>query len=349
MRPVWREKYRGERRHGTPLLIRPRDPLVIKFHSAATRLDEDQLHRQRRNSSILQNIRPRRECKRWAPPIAIAPSTADKADGITHRKVVLREFAKISCNIPTTCLVRCRASAIDLPTETKISSRPLAPRAETGKMTALRRSRFWPRRRTGRAGARRKPTWSGSAALALALAPTTAVAGAWTPAVDHGEVIVTTIFDQSNAGYDQIGHFTPTPQYRSLQTSVYIDYGLTDWLAATVKPSLQSSTLGAPANQKFTGLGDSEIGLRGRVWQSDAAVVSLQADVRLPTTAGAANASLQGSKNADFDFRLLAGKNVFVGPLPGFIDLQVGYRLRGGKPPDEARADFSFGLICSPN
>jgi protein XagA len=180
--------------------------------------------------------------------------------------------------------------------------------------------------------------------LSLALAPAPAAAGAWTPEAGHGEVIVTTVFDQSNAGFDQAGRFMPTPKYRSWQASVYLDYGLADWLAVTVKPSLQSSTLGAPDNQKFNGLGDSEIGARARIWQSDVSVISLQALARVPGTGGAANSSLSGSRNTDVDLRLLGGKNIWLGALPGFIDVSLGYRARGGPAPNEGRADLSLGV-----
>jgi len=181
-------------------------------------------------------------------------------------------------------------------------------------------------------------------ALALALAPAPAAAGAWTPEAGHGEVIVTTLFDQSNNGFNQAGQFAPTPRYRSWQASIYLDYGLADWLAATIKPSVQTSTLGAPENQKFTGLGDSEIGVRGRVWKSDDSVISVQAQAKIPGSGGATNASLTGSKNVDFDVRMLGGKNFALGGLRGFVDLSLGYRMRGGSPPNEGRADLSLGV-----
>jgi hypothetical protein len=82
-------------------------------------------------------------------------------------------------------------------------------------------------------------------------------AGAWTPDPGHGEVIVTTLFDQADVAFNQAGHFTPT--------QLYVDVGVTDGLAALIKPTVQSSTLGAPENQRYTGLGDSEIGAQARL------------------------------------------------------------------------------------
>jgi hypothetical protein len=90
-------------------------------------------------------------------------------------------------------------------------------------------------------------------------------AGAWTPDPGHGEVIVTTLFDQADVAFNQAGHFTPTQLYRTLQLGAYVDVGVTDGLAALIKPTVQSSTLGAPENQRYTGLGDSEIGAQARL------------------------------------------------------------------------------------
>jgi hypothetical protein len=177
---------------------------------------------------------------------------------------------------------------------------------------------------------------------------TLARAGAWTPDPGHGEVIVTTLFDQANVAFNQAEHFTPTPLYRTLQLGTYIEVGVTDGLAAIIKPTLQSSTLGAPENQRYTGLGDSEIGVQARLWRDDASVLAVQADVRAPSAAGATNTWLAGSKTADFDLRLLLGKNISVGPYSGFVDLAGGVRFCGGPAPNEAHANLTFGLYVTP-
>jgi len=179
-------------------------------------------------------------------------------------------------------------------------------------------------------------------------AVTPASAGAWNPEAGHGEIIVATLFDQANVSFDQTGRFIPTPLYRSLQAQVFVDYGVTDWLAALIKPSVQSSTLGAPDSQRFTGLGDSEIGAQARLWRDDSTVLAFQASVRAPTNGGATNSWLAGTRQPEYDFRLLFGDNVAVGALPGFIDIQAGYHLCAGPAPDEARVDLTFGLYATP-
>jgi hypothetical protein len=187
-----------------------------------------------------------------------------------------------------------------------------------------------------------------AAGVAWAGAVASARAGAWTPEAGHGEIIVTTAFEQSNTSFNQVGRITPSALYRSVTVGAYIDYGLNDWLAALIKPSLQSSTLGAPENQRYTGLGDSEIGAQARLWRDDSSVLAAQVSVRAPNAGGATNSSLAGTKCADYDFRLLFGKNFGLGLLPAFMDLQAGARLRGGPAPNEARADLTLGVYLSP-
>ena len=186
-------------------------------------------------------------------------------------------------------------------------------------------------------------------AWACALPPTPAFAAAWMPEEGHGEAIVATLFDQANAGFDQTGRFVPTPQYKSLQASLYVDYGVTDWLAALVHPSLQSASLAAPENQHFTGLGDSEIGARALLWRDEATVLSLQTEARPPTGVGPQTGWLPGARHADFDFRALLGKSFALGGLAGFVDLEAAYRLRGGPAPNETRAEATLGIYATPD
>jgi protein XagA len=174
-----------------------------------------------------------------------------------------------------------------------------------------------------------------------------ALAGAWTPDEGHGEIIVATFFDQASDAYDQTGRLVPTPLYRSLQANVYVAYGVTDWLTAIVRPGVQSSSLAAPADQHYTGLGDSEIAAQARVWRDDSTVVSVLAGARAPTNGGAANSWLQGPDRPEYDFRLLLGRNFSFYGLAGFADLSAGLRLVSGAP-NEGHFDATLGLYVTP-
>ena len=142
--------------------------------------------------------------------------------------------------------------------------------------------------------------------------------------------------------------FTPTPLYRTLQLGAYVDVGVTDWTGGADKAHGAKLHARRPENQRYTGLGDSEIGVQARLWRDDASVLALQADVRAPAAGGAINGWLAGSKTADFDLRLLLGKNISLGPFSGFVDLAGGVRFCGGPAPNETHADLTFGLYVTP-
>jgi hypothetical protein len=181
-----------------------------------------------------------------------------------------------------------------------------------------------------------------------AVAAGSALAGAWTPDQGHGEAIVTTFFEQASQSYDQAGRLIPTPLYRSAQGTAYVAYGVTDWLAAIVRPGVQSSSLGPPANQSYTGLGDSEVAAQARLWRDDATVISVLAGARAPTTGGATNRSLAGPNQPEYDARLMLGHNLEIGGLSGFADFSAGYRLAGGTAPNEGHFDATLGLYATP-
>jgi hypothetical protein len=175
-----------------------------------------------------------------------------------------------------------------------------------------------------------------------------ALAGAWTPDQGHGEIIVATIFEQAAKAYDQTGRLVPTPLYRSAQANIYVAYGVTDWLAAIVRPGLQSSSVAAPANQRYTGLGDSEIAAQARVWRDETTVISVLAGARAPTSGGATNSWLQGPNRAEYDIRVLLGHNIGLLDRPGFVDFSAGFRLVGGSAPNEGHFDATLGLYVTP-
>ena len=45
---------------------------------------------------------------------------------------------------------------------------------------------------------------------------------------------------------------------------------------------------------------------------------------------------------------MLAGYSFAIGPAPGFVDLELGYRVRTAGPPDEWHCDATIGLKPAP-
>jgi hypothetical protein len=100
-----------------------------------------------------------------------------------------------------------------------------------------------------------------------------------------------------------------------------------------------------PPGQSYKGLGQSEIAARVGVYRTDTSVLSFQAGLRSP---GASFADSLGPfelrRAASLDVRGLAGRNVVVAAMEGFVEAQAGYRFYAAGQPGEWRIDLTMGL-----
>ncbi|WP_456775072.1 hypothetical protein [Bradyrhizobium sp. USDA 4369] len=181
-------------------------------------------------------------------------------------------------------------------------------------------------------------------AMTLAGSASPALAGAWTLDAGTGALVFTGTAMQSTRVFDSNSRLRPIPRYGKNEAQVLIEYGLTDWLTAMVQPSLQNVDIAAPIGAQRSGLGYTDIGARARIWSDSAWVVSAQATVRIPGTFDRTNPAATGYTDHEIELRGLAGYSFEAGTLPAFVDLQVAQRYRLGGPPDEFRADVTFGV-----
>jgi hypothetical protein len=73
-------------------------------------------------------------------------------------------------------------------------------------------------------------------------------------------------------------------------------------------------------------------------------VLSGEATLFLPGAHNPHAPAQEGNTGGAAEGRLLAGANFSLGSIPGFVDAEVGYRLRTAGPPDEWHADLTVGL-----
>lgn len=173
--------------------------------------------------------------------------------------------------------------------------------------------------------------------------PPSAVAGAFTQKAGRGQVIITGTEVGGAHFFDRRGDLIRVPRYRKFEPTALVEYGVTDWLTAIVKPSLLFTRTGPPNNDAYSGLGTTELGGRLRLFGGDRTPVSVQATVRLPGPGDAKAPAEIGNTNAEYDIRLLAGAGFQLGGWNSFVDAQAGYRYRSGGPPNEYRVDLTFG------
>ena len=185
-------------------------------------------------------------------------------------------------------------------------------------------------------------TMFGMLAVSLLL-PTAANGGAWTFEQGHGVVIATGNWTGNNTLFG--GSLSPSAsRFVKREARVYAEYGVTDWLTAIVQPELVNIHLNAPNRATYSGLGYSRLGLRARVFESGRFVVSAEGQIALPGPSDQPNRAQVGNTGPETDARLNAGYGFELFSRQSFVDASIGYRTRGGRPPDEYRADFAFGI-----
>ena len=128
------------------------------------------------------------------------------------------------------------------------------------------------------------------------------------------------------------------------ELGTYIEYGLTNWLTLVASPSYDRIQ-NPPPGQSYSGPGESEIAARVGLYRTDTCVLSFQAGLRSP---GFSFADSLGPfavrRAASLDVRGLAGRNVVVAAMEGFVEAQAGYRFYAAGQPGEWRIDLTMGL-----
>ena len=182
------------------------------------------------------------------------------------------------------------------------------------------------------------------AAAAVICAPTLAQAGAWSLPQGTGQAI----FSFSAGAGDYDSQIAPDAHgEKRAEGSLYLEYGLSDWLTVIGQSGLENYRIGSPISDAYRGMDYSGAGLRARLFSQDWLVWSVQGTALVPGAHDAGRPAQAGNTGFDSDWRTLVGSSFRVANLWAFADASVGYRARGGGPPGEWRADLTFGLHLS--
>jgi hypothetical protein len=177
--------------------------------------------------------------------------------------------------------------------------------------------------------------------LALAVAPTAALAGAWTMPQGQG-VVIETFSGWAGAGAPY-GAW-PAPSENKIGSQTYLEYGLWDGLTFVGQMSAERFALGAPSKDMYLGFDYSGAGLRTRLWSDDAWVFSMEASAYVSGAHNPQRPAQDGDTGPAEDVRAEVGRNLTLFGAPAFADVQAGYRFRTDGPPGEWRADLTLGV-----
>lgn len=185
-------------------------------------------------------------------------------------------------------------------------------------------------------------------AMLIAASATSSFAGAWTAKQHAFYDKLAFNYYYSHETFDSKGNRTGTPnngKFTDYNISNYFEYGLFDSL--TVINSLAYKWLENDNNSARTkgyGLGDVDLGLRYKLLDSDRiGIVASQLLVKIPGSYDSRDPLPLGNGQFDTELRLQYGRSLY--PLiPGYGNVEIGYRWRAEAPSDEIRYLIEFGV-----
>jgi hypothetical protein len=185
-------------------------------------------------------------------------------------------------------------------------------------------------------------------AILLVASTTSSFAGAWT--AKQGAFYDKLAFNYyySHETFDTSGKRSGTPnsgKFTDYNLSNYFEYGLFDSLTAINSLSYKwLKNEDSSATTKGYGLGDVDLGLRYKLLDSDSVgIVSSQLLVKIPGGYKTSDPLPLGNGQFDTELRLLYGRSLY--PLiPGYGNVEIGYRWRAEAPSDEIRYLIEFGV-----
>ncbi|TGU70758.1 hypothetical protein E4633_17340 [Geomonas terrae] len=178
-------------------------------------------------------------------------------------------------------------------------------------------------------------------------------AGAWTANKGGFYEKASFNFYYADKNFDRDGNrrdLSDRGKFTDYNLSNYFEYGLIDSL--TVLNSISYKWLENDndlSRATAHGIGDIDFGARYRLFQSDAVgVISTQLLVKVPGGYDRNDPLPMGNDQYDTELRLLYGRSLYP-KLPGYANLEIGYRLRAGDPSDELRYLVEIGFDLGKN
>ena len=179
------------------------------------------------------------------------------------------------------------------------------------------------------------------AGLVFCLLPAAAHAGAWTLDRGAGQIIGDTTISDARKSYDANGKAVEDVIFRKTFSSLYVEYGWTDWLTLVAVPEYASALSAGPARRTerandfaFSG------GARVRLLE-DMGVLSVEAMAR---SAGAfeLDTSFRQRPGEDFELRVLYGTHFELFGRDGCFDAEIAQRWTTGGRPNETPIDLTL-------
>jgi len=181
--------------------------------------------------------------------------------------------------------------------------------------------------------------------------------GAWTQKVNSGFYKLGLRYISATNYYNKDGNKTEIPKLTNVFVAFYGEYGIIDQLTVIANLSLLESTniddlknngnivLKGSSN---SGISDSEMGLRYRIWQGEGSIISTELVLGIPI--GNTENELEiytGDDEFNQILKILYGQSFY--PLPLYLSAQFSFNNRTGGFSDEIRYATEIGFNFIPN
>ncbi|GFO68405.1 hypothetical protein GMLC_19840 [Geomonas limicola] len=176
--------------------------------------------------------------------------------------------------------------------------------------------------------------------LLSAATAATALAGAWTAPKNGYYEKISYNYYYAHQEFNRFGgrnEMANDGRFSDNNITNYLEYGITDRLTAI--NSLTYKWLRNEDNStlsKGNGLGDVDLGARYKILDSDKGIFSSQLLVKIPGAYSKNDPLPLGNDQADVELRFLYGLSLYP-VLPGYANVEFGYRWRDQDPSDELR------------
>lgn len=183
--------------------------------------------------------------------------------------------------------------------------------------------------------------------LLIFICSTLCFAGAWTQ--EQGKMYNRLSLNQyqSDSQFDSDGHdvgASNNGDFTDTNLSYYLEYGLKDNLSLIMSLSYKYlEKEDDTVDMDFYGFSDLDLGAKYKVAEGRFGVFSVQALVKVPEMYDEDDDLTPGEGQYDFEIRALYGRSLYP-VIPGYFNIEAGYRYRDEDPSDEFRTLVEFGV-----
>lgn len=181
-------------------------------------------------------------------------------------------------------------------------------------------------------------------ALILGVLPQLVQAAAWTRPQGDLLILFPMSYTVADEAFDENGDRVDRRRFEMVEFSPLLEYGITDSLTGGLQPKYRHVSVDTlNGKESNSGLAETDLFLRQRLWQRDQAAFSIQGLVKVPISPDEEDPAALGRDQVDLDIKLLYGNRHGAGRGTIFYNGELGYRKRFEGPDDEIMANAFLG------